>query len=76
MKGRKLAGYAETTAQGSLGRILVFTGARQTGKTTLARNLFPAYEYLSIYRPTDKRRLHGRGIGHIDKNGAAVYPLF
>jgi predicted AAA+ superfamily ATPase len=34
-----------------LGRILVFTGARQTGKTTLARSLFPQYAYLSIEDP-------------------------
>lgn len=33
------------------GRILVFTGARQTGKTTLARNCFPGYAYLSIEDP-------------------------
>jgi len=30
---------------------MVFTGARQTGKSTLARMLFPGYEYLSIEDP-------------------------
>jgi predicted AAA+ superfamily ATPase len=29
----------------------VFTGARQTGKTTLARKLFPGYEYISVEDP-------------------------
>lgn len=33
------------------GRILVLTGARQTGKTTLVRHLFPYYTYLSIEDP-------------------------
>jgi predicted AAA+ superfamily ATPase len=33
------------------GRILVLTGARQTGKTTLARQLFPNYSYISIEDP-------------------------
>ena len=32
-------------------RIVVLTGARQTGKTTLARHLFPDYKFLSIEDP-------------------------
>lgn len=32
-------------------RILVFTGARQVGKTTLVKNVLPEYEYLSIEDP-------------------------
>ena len=32
-------------------RIIVLTGARQTGKTTLARLCFPQYAYLSIEDP-------------------------
>ena len=32
-------------------RILVFTGARQVGKTTLVKNILPKYEYLSIEDP-------------------------
>ena len=32
-------------------RIIVLTGARQTGKTTLARQCFPSYAYLSIEDP-------------------------
>ncbi|MFH1000138.1 MAG: AAA family ATPase, partial [Bacteroidota bacterium] len=33
------------------GRIIILTGARQTGKTTLARKAFPDYTYLSIEDP-------------------------
>lgn len=33
------------------GRIIVLTGARQTGKTTLARRIFPDYEYISVEDP-------------------------
>ncbi|MDR0893932.1 MAG: ATP-binding protein [Prevotellaceae bacterium] len=34
-----------------LGRIIVLTGARQTGKTTLSRHGFPHFAYLSIEDP-------------------------
>ena len=33
------------------GRIVVLTGARQTGKTTLVRRAFPDHEYISIEDP-------------------------
>jgi len=36
------------------GRILVLTGARQTGKTTLVRRLFPEYTYISIEDPVTR----------------------
>ncbi len=36
------------------GRIIVLTGARQTGKTTLARKCFPGYRYLSIEDPVTR----------------------
>jgi hypothetical protein len=51
MKNRKIADYIREQSQKPGGRILVFTGARQTGKTTLARMLFPQYEFLSIEDP-------------------------
>ena len=51
MKNRKIADYIREQSQKPSGRILVFTGARQTGKTTLARILFPQYEFLSIEDP-------------------------
>lgn len=31
-----------------IGRIIVLTGARQTGKTTIARKTFPNYAYFAI----------------------------
>ncbi|MFA6008167.1 MAG: AAA family ATPase, partial [Candidatus Shapirobacteria bacterium] len=51
MKSRKVSSYLREQAAKPMGRILVFTGARQTGKTTLARSGFPGYEYLSIEDP-------------------------
>ena len=35
----------------SLGRIIVFTGARQVGKTTFVKRYFPNYEYISVEDP-------------------------
>lgn len=51
MKNRKsaLSIMARKDKPGS--RIIVLTGARQTGKTTLARHLFPEYQFLSIEDP-------------------------
>lgn len=51
MKSRKITALVQEYASKPTGRILVFTGARQTGKTTLARNCFPGYAYLSIEDP-------------------------
>ena len=51
MKARKITKYILEVARKKQGRILTVTGARQTGKTTLARLLFPQYAYLSIEDP-------------------------
>lgn len=51
MKSRKIAGLIVQSNNSRTGRIVVLTGARQTGKTTLIRHLFPDYEYLSIEDP-------------------------
>lgn len=51
MKNRKIAQKLKESYQSKTGRILILTGARQTGKTTLARHLYPGYEYLSIEDP-------------------------
>ena len=51
MKARRLARYAAEKKTARLGRILVFTGARQTGKTTLVKEVFPEYRYISIEDP-------------------------
>ncbi len=51
MKARRLKEVLERKKNSPLGRIIVLTGARQTGKTTLARRCFPEYAYLSIEDP-------------------------
>ncbi len=51
MKNRKIAEVILQRSKWKTGRILVLTGARQTGKTTLIRHLYPGYEYLSIEDP-------------------------
>ena len=51
MKSRFLTSKITKKNQTALGRIIVLTGARQTGKTTLARKTFPEYTYLSIEDP-------------------------
>jgi len=51
MKSRFLKNSLIEKSKSSLTRIIVLTGARQTGKTTLARYCFPSYAYLSIEDP-------------------------
>jgi predicted AAA+ superfamily ATPase len=51
MKNRRIADFVVKCSSSKTGRITVLTGARQTGKTTLARKLFPDYEYLSVEDP-------------------------
>ncbi len=51
MKNRTIAQFITARSATPYGRIFVLTGARQTGKTTLARTLFPDYQFLSIEDP-------------------------
>lgn len=51
MKSRFLTNTLIKKSNSPLSRIIVLTGARQTGKTTLARHCFPSYTYLSIEDP-------------------------
>lgn len=51
MKNRILAAVFKRRLQAPLGRILVLTGARQTGKTTLVRQLAPDYSYIDLDDP-------------------------
>ncbi|HHS95708.1 MAG TPA: ATP-binding protein, partial [Phaeodactylibacter sp.] len=51
MKSRYIKVNLLSKAKSPFGRIIVLTGARQTGKTTLARLAFPQYKYLSIEDP-------------------------
>jgi len=48
-KGRKISEYIKQVADSP--KIIVFTGARQTGKTTLAKDFFHNYTYISIEDP-------------------------
>ncbi len=51
MKARILKDVIEQKSKHKFGRIIILSGARQTGKTTLARLSFPEYQYLSIEDP-------------------------
>jgi predicted AAA+ superfamily ATPase len=51
MKNRKITTIIKKRNESKTGRIIVLTGARQTGKTTLSREIFPDYEYISIEDP-------------------------
>jgi len=51
MKNRKIVSYIQQKNQSEFGRIVVLTGARQTGKTTLVKKTFPGYTYISIEDP-------------------------
>ena len=51
MKNREIVSYIQQKNQSKFGRILVLTGARQIGKTTLVKKAFPDYEYISIEDP-------------------------
>ena len=48
MKRRILFDEITNRRNSKLGRILIFTGARQTGKTTLAHHCFADYTYLAV----------------------------
>ena len=51
MRNRSIKNDVIHRAGGPLGRILVLTGARQTGKTTLMKKAFPACNYISLEDP-------------------------
>lgn len=55
MKKRYIFNRLQQIAVSKFGRIIVLTGARQTGKTTLARMCFPDYTYLSIEDPVTRK---------------------
>jgi uncharacterized protein len=56
MKNRTIADIIVQRNRWKTGRIIVLTGARQTGKTTLVRHLFPDYEYISVEDPVMRGR--------------------
>lgn len=50
-KNRQIADNVLLKKDSRHSRIIVFTGARQVGKTTLVKHVLPEYEYLSIEDP-------------------------
>jgi hypothetical protein len=56
MRNRQLKNLILKKSISKTGRIIVFTGARQTGKTTLAKKVFPDYEYISVEDPVLRSR--------------------
>ncbi len=51
---------------------IVVTGARQTGKTTLLRNLFPNYNYVSLDLPSDAQLAEEDPQSFLDRYPAPV----
>ena len=51
-KARKIIQVVNHLKDSKMGRILIFTGARQVGKTMLVKQCMPDYHYLSIEDPT------------------------
>ncbi|MBO5346300.1 MAG: ATP-binding protein, partial [Paludibacteraceae bacterium] len=50
-KNRQIEKTISSVKNKKQARIIVFTGARQVGKTTLVKQILPEYEYLSIEDP-------------------------
>ncbi|HBO75051.1 MAG TPA: hypothetical protein DD653_10230 [Marinilabiliales bacterium] len=55
MKNRLITSRIQKKSLTKFGRIMVITGARQTGKTTLVRQAFPDFTYLSIEDPVMRK---------------------
>ncbi|MFH0925179.1 MAG: ATP-binding protein [bacterium] len=54
MKNRLITNYLSELHKKERGRFIVITGARQTGKTTLAGHLFPDHQYISMDDPVER----------------------
>ena len=54
-KNRQIAALVHAVKDKKMGRILVFTGARQVGKTSLVKNVLQDYVYLSIEDPVTRK---------------------
>lgn len=51
MKSRSIKNAIISKSKSAAGRIIVLTGARQTGKTTLAKHGFPGMAYIALDDP-------------------------
>ncbi len=54
-KSRQIAAFVNRLQGKSNARIIVFTGARQVGKTTLVKKILPDYAYLNIEDPVQRK---------------------
>jgi predicted AAA+ superfamily ATPase len=54
MKARVLGAYLKQKSESDLWRILILTGSRQTGKTTLAGHYLPSYTEISLENPIER----------------------
>ena len=54
-KSRQITRLVNAVKDKKVGRILVFTGARQVGKTSLVKNILSDYTYLSIEDPVARQ---------------------
>ena len=52
--------------------VIVLTGARQTGKTSLFRRLFPEYEFVSLDLPTEAEQAEREPQGFLRRHPAPV----
>jgi len=57
MKARALTQFVSGLSKKTTARIIVITGARQTGKTTFCRHLFPDYTFVSVEDPVLRTEL-------------------
>jgi predicted AAA+ superfamily ATPase len=71
MKSRSKSTKLKEKVKGPLGRIIVITGARQTGKTTLVKTLFPNYAYVSVEDPVLRMQYKALTAAQWNK----IYPL-
>lgn len=49
--------------------VILVTGPRQSGKSTLCRHLFPDYKYVNLENITDRARALGDPVGYLDSLG-------
>jgi predicted AAA+ superfamily ATPase len=54
MKARILGAYLREKSESGLWRIIILTGSRQTGKTTLAGHCLPSYTEISLENPMER----------------------
>lgn len=70
IRRREIGEMMSAKADRPLNRIMVLTGARQVGKTTILKNYFPDYTYLSIENPMSVQLLKNMG----NEEWFATYP--